>query len=496
MFPLPHLDESAGEALYRQLYDFIKQEIVAGRIERGERMPATRELAGLLGLNRATVNSAYELLESEGLIRTQVGKGSFVSGGLREGDPGPIPWGDRLASVPESDNPVPAIPGVEEVASFVSSRPSELEFPLEEFRDACQEVLRSKQLAEFLQLGSPLGYAPLREFLFTRALNNKVARYSDDLMVTSGCQQALDLLQRLLTKPGDTVLVEDPVYPGLKNVFAGAGVRCAGIPMTAEGLDLESLERALQRERPRLIVVTPNYQNPTGVSLPLGQRETLLRLARAARTPVVENDIYGELRYSRRGQLPTLKELDPTGDVIQIKSFSKIAFPGLRTGWVIAPRGVIARMATLKQWTDLHSDQLSQAVLHRFASTGRLQCHLERIKQAGSERLRAVIEACEQALPKGSSFTRPEGGMNLWVRLPEPLDAAALLPEAAQRGVTYLPGRYFAVSHVEHGGLRLSFAGLEPDSIREGVGLLGELFSEHLARARGTSRRDHSPAIV
>lgn len=494
MFPLPQLDNSSSEPLYRQLHGFIKQEILAGRLARGERIPPTRELAGLLGLNRTTVAAAYELLETDGLIRGHVGRGSFVAGGS-EPAPASFPWQERLLVLPDSESPAPAPNGIKEIASFVSSRPSERQFPVAEFRATCAEVLASPEAARVLQLGSPMGYEPLREWLLDEARQAGIARPSDDLSVTSGCQQALDLLQRLLASSGETVLVEDPVYPGLKNVFAAGGVRCVGVPMTPQGMDLEVLERTLARERARLVVVTPNFQNPTGITMPLGARESLLRIAQTSGAAVIENDIYGALRYAGE-PLPTLKQLDESGSVVQIRSFSKIAFPGLRTGWVIAPSAVIERLAALKQITDLHSDQLSQAVLHRFASSGRLRTHLRLTVERGADRLHAVLSACAEHLPAGSSFTRPEGGMNLWVRLPGRLDAAALAARAAAAGVSYLPGRYFAVSRVENNALRLSFAGLEPAQIRDGLAVLGRVFQQELERTHAERHAGLAPAIV
>jgi 2-aminoadipate transaminase len=331
--------------------------------------------------------------------------------------------------------------------------------------------------------------------LMEEAARAGVARASDDLLVTNGCQQALDLLARVCTAPGETVLVEDPVYPGLRQVFERAGARLVGVPVGAAGVDTEALARLAARERPRLIVLTPNFQNPTGGTMPPDARLAALRAAREARCPLVENDIYGELRYTGR-PLATLKQLDETGDVIQIKSFSKLAFPGLRTGWVVAPRAVVRRLADAKQAADLHSDQLSQAVLLAFARAGKLETQRARMAASGLARLDAVLSACGRLLPAEAQFTRPEGGMSLWVRLPEPLDAAELLPRAAARGASYLPGRYFAVSRPQAGGLRLSFAGLEPAAIERGVAVLGQVFEEEISRQARAGRPEPAPAIV
>jgi 2-aminoadipate transaminase len=233
----------------------------------------------------------------------------------------------------------------------------------------------------------------------------------------------------------------------------------------------------LLTERPRLLIVTPDFQNPTGTTLPVEARREVVRLAREAGTTIIENAIYRDLRYEG-DDVPTLKELDTAGEVVLLRSFSKVAFPGLRVGWVLAPSRVIARLTEARQWCDLHTDQLSQAILLRFAESGRLAAHGERMRAAGRERLHAVVSACERHLPPGSEFTRPQGGMNLWVRLPQPLDASELASAAEHEQVSYLPGRHFAVSHYDPGTFRLSFGSLTPQQIEIGLARLGKVFSD------------------
>lgn len=488
MLPPLELDSQAAEPLYRQLHRQLRELILSGTLQRGERIPPTRELAALLGVNRATVAAAYELLEQEGLIRGHVGRGSFVAGGPPGGG---LDWEKRLG------------PGAVEMRSwgagarisFVSARPEEALLPVDEFRACCREVIESGEVAGLLQLGSPYGYGPLREWILEQARSDGTARTGDDVVVTSGCQQALDLLERVLARPGETVAVEDPVYPGLRDVFLRGGARIVGIPVGCGGIDLAALARTLEREPVAALAVTPNFQNPTGETMGLEARRELLRLAQRARVAVIENDIYGPLRY-RGEDLPPLKRLDETGLVILVRSFSKLAMPGLRVGWVVAPRAVARRLAECKQIADLHSDHLAQAVLLRFAASGRLEAHRRRLVEAGRARLDAVLEACAKHLPEGSMHTRPEGGANLWVRLPEPLDAERLLAKAEEAGVSYLPGRLFAVQRAETGGLRISFAGLAPEKIGEGMEILGRIFRAEWRRLRAAEGAGLAPAIV
>ena len=477
MLRQPRIDLNSSIPVYRQLYEHIAENIKMGSLGNGERLPATRELAGQLGLNRTTVSAAYALLEQNGYIQGHVGRGSFVCA--------PEPQKQTNEAPPLSN----------ELVSFASSRPSEDHFPLLEFQATCEEVITAPAASSILQLGSPTGYAPLRHFLLEEARRSGDAGPDDDVLVTSGCQQALDLLQRVMTPIGEAVAVEDPVYHGLKNVFTRGGARLIGVPMSEFGLQLDSVRRVITQDRPKLLVVTPNFQNPTGATLALSTREQLHKLAAEHGVTIVENDIYGPLRYSGE-PLATIKSLDTNGSAILLRSFSKIAFPGLRVGWIIASRPVIARLAEAKQWCDLHTDQLSQAILLRFAESGRLAAHAERVRKAGAERLATVLAACDRHLPQGTSFTRPQGGMSLWVRLPEPLDATELLAPAQRENVNYLPGTLFAISSYQRGTMRLSFGGLSPAYIEAGVERLGRVVRNELERARTADLFAAAPAMV
>jgi 2-aminoadipate transaminase len=472
MFRRIQLDESSAVPLYKQLHEQISALIRVGILPHAERIPPTRELASQLGLNRTTVSAAYGLLEADGLIRGHVGRGSFV----------------HFEGKVQGHEPPPLI-------SFASSQPAADEFPLADFQTCCQQVISSRDAASILQLGSPAGYLPLRRFVLNRARAEGWARATDDIIITNGCQQALDLVQRVMAPAGTCVTVEDPVYHGLKNVFDRSGTRLASVPMTPAGIDIGALARTLASERPRVLVVTPDFQNPTGATLPLEARRAIVSIAAEFGVTIVEIAIYRELRYEGES-LPTLKELDTTGNVVLIGSFSKVAFPGLRVGWVIAPARVAGQLAEARQWCDLHTDHLSQAILLRFAESGLLDAHVSRVRHSGRERLQATLAACERHLPAGSEWTRPAGGLNLWVRLPHRLNAADLLPQAQGEGVTYLPGTHFAVTQRDSSALRLSFGGLTPARIEAGIATLGRLCAEQLGRAGSADRFDAVPALV
>ena len=481
------LDPNSRIPIYRQLFQRFVDEIERGKLAPGAKIPGTRELAGLLGVSRTTILDAYSQLEAEGWISSRERGGSYVSsrGPLRAGG---IDWESLVpASEPRRQ------PGAQVKISFAHSRPDATLFPLEEFGFACERVLSRGELVRVLQLGSPGGYEPLRQRLLQQMKEEGVAGAGDGVLITSGCQQALDLLRRVLVRPGDRVLLEDPVYPGIKNVFAESQAELVGIPLERDGLDFEVLAREMNRGA-RMLVVTPNFQNPTGLTMSLDARKELLRLAHQMQIIVVENDSYGRLRY-RGEEIPSLKALDTHGDVILLRSFSKMAFPGLRIGWVSAPQRLIAALTEAKYRSDLHSDQFSQAVMLSFVNDGGLIRHQQTVREEGLARLEAVLKACRAHLPKGAQATEPDGGMNVWITLPEPLDASELLPRVEREGVTYLAGRSFGVAAEHRRSLRLSFAGLGPQEIEQGIAAMGRVFQNELAD-QARAQREPAPALV
>jgi 2-aminoadipate transaminase len=485
------LNAASDTPLYRQLADAITGVISRGSIKPGERLPATRELAGQLGLNRTTVSAAYTVLEESGLIQGHVGRGSFVT---KRDNP-------AIPATPDWDAILPPIeagfgPAIHEAdISFANSRPAGDGFPLAQFRRLSKQVIDSPEAAEILQLGSPHGYGPLRRYLLEQAAAAGIARPGDDLIITNGCQQGLDLVARLFARGRESVVIEDPVYHGVVRVFSRAGANIISTDLGEAGVEVDRLEDLVLQHRPRLLVLTPSFQNPTGLTIPMDCRRRIVDLAQRSGVVLLENDIYSDLRYHGT-PVPTLKELDESGNTILLRSYSKVSFPGLRVGWVIAPRAVIQCLAEAKQISDLHSDQLSQAVLLRFAESGELAQHIERTLRAGRERLNTVLRACAAYLPAGTKFTRPEGGMSLWVELPAPLNAEHLLARVQERGVNFLPGRYFSARRTHARGLRISFGGLAPEQITRGIQILGESARREFAASAMSANFEPAAALV
>lgn len=317
----------------------------------------------------------------------------------------------------------------------------------------------------------------------------------DSLLITDGCQQALDLIAKAFVRSGDTVVLENPTYPGASAVFNGVHARCLGVPVRTHaepdsplGIDLEVLESTLANNRVKLLILTPDFQNPTGTSMPLASRRRVLEFAGRYQVPVVEDHIYARL-HSHDERLPSLKQLDRSNLVIHIDSFAKVAFPGLRVGWIVAHPAAIERLRLVKQMADLHTDQLAQATLAEFLKRGLFHKHLARMRKIYTDRLNALDEALRKFMPEGVRWTRPEGGMCLWLELPPGFDASELMMHARERGVLFAPGRYFYVQSPLPNALRLGFASLNEKQISRGVAMLSELLRVEMRKRQRGSRR-------
>jgi 2-aminoadipate transaminase len=511
MLPLQIQPESRIP-IYAQLRDQLRALVRIGQLAPGDRIPPSRELAARLGVHRTTVANAYAELESEGLIRGHVGRGTFICGqsngangangtngaGESHASPpapasavigpaktnGAVRWDGLFAAERAEETLDRLLPSTTRNAiSFTLARPPENLFPVDDFRRCCNAVLRHRG-REILQLGQTDGYPALREVLGEWLHAEGIVGPLDHILVTDGCQQGLDLLARVFLRPGDTVLLENPTYPGALAAFSSRHVRAIGATVRpGAGVDPEAIGFALERNRVKLIVLMPDFQNPTGTTLSLADRRRVLELAERYRVPIVEDHIYAHLRVS--GQtIPSLKALDRAGIVIQIDSLSKLAFPGLRVGWCVAPEPVIERLRLAKQAADLHTCQLAQASAAEFIRRGLLSRHLDRMRKVYRSRLEATIEALERSMPEEVRWSTPEGGMCVWVTLPPGLDAVELLVRARERGVIFAPGRLFYLEHAQPNTLRLGFSELNERRIARGIRVLGELAGEQCRRSR------------
>lgn len=366
------------------------------------------------------------------------------------------------------------------IISFGGGLPAPEVFPIREFEAACTRVLR-EQGARALQYSTTEGYRPLREMIARHTCRYGVTVTPENILITSGSQQALDLIGKVFINQGDHLLVERPTYLAALQAWNTYQAQYTAVPMDDDGLMTDALEAAL-RGGPKFIYALPNFQNPTGVTMSLERRRELVRLADHYGVPILEDDPYGQLRYEGE-HLPSIVAVDSeyrsgngkpyTGNVMYMSTFSKTLAPGLRLGWVTGPTDVIERLVQAKQGADLHTSTFTQMVAYEVAHGGFLDEHVKVIRRVYRERRDAMLAAMREFFPEGTTWTHPRGGLFLWVRFPEWLDAADVLRESVKEGVAFLAGAPFFFDRTNANTARFNFSNADPERIREGVRRIG-----------------------
>lgn len=365
-----------------------------------------------------------------------------------------------------------------EIISFAGGLPAPKGFPVDVMKGAFDRVLETNGRSA-LQYGPTEGYAPLRAWVAEDLKRVGADVSPDEVLIVSGSQQALDMLGKLFIDPGSKALVEAPSYLGALQSFSLFEPNYVAVPTDEGGLIPEALtsERAAGA---RFIYVLPNFQNPTGLTLSLERRKALVERCAALQVPIIEDDPYGELRYAGTAQ-PGLLGLGRAAGatVIRLGTFSKVLAPGLRLGYIVAPKPIIAKLVQIKQATDLHTASLTQMAVYETVKDGFLTDHLPMVRDLYKEQCGYMLDAMDQHFPATASWTRPEGGMFIWVTLPAHIDGTQLLARAIQNNVAFVPGApFFAGAEPQTNTLRLSFVTVSEEKIREGIAILGKLIKE------------------
>ncbi len=406
----------------------------------------------------------------------------------------PVSWphlyADRTAGMRASDiREILKVTVQPDIISLAGGLPAPELFPIDEYRRAFEWVLEADG-AQALQYGPSEGYRPLRALLAERLSRFGMNCTHDDLLVTNGSQQALDLMGKIFLNPGDAVLVETPTYLGALQAFNQYQATYAIVPMDDDGMRVDEVERVLSRRSAgppiKFIYALPNFQNPTGRSMSLARRQRLVQLASHFGVPIVEDDPYGELRYEGHA-LPTLKSLDSDGSVIYLGTFSKILAPGFRLGWILASPEVMEILLHGKQPSDLHTGMAQQMATYQVARDGFVDQHVERIKAFYRERRDVMLRSIQAHFPADARYTRPAGGLFVWAELPHDIDTRVLLLDAVKDKVAFVPGQGFHADGSGTNTMRLNFSNVPPDQLQEGIRRLGRAIQRRLDRTTSAS---------
>jgi len=470
-----HLDPKSDLPTYVQIRNCLRQQILQGDLPIGECLPPERELARSLGVSRTTVVRAYGELKAEGLAQGHVGRGTVVAGGTAQADTQPIAWpacfsglGRRVARYAQSAELLSRQLGSSPITiSLAWGVPDPALLSPERLTQAWEAVVR--ELGSAAVGSCPVqGIPAVRELICGRAQKRGLAIDPDSVTMLNGSQHGLDLLLRLLVEPGDAVLVEVPTYFVALQCFQARGVRLIGVPVDEDGMDVERVELLLARYRPRLIYTVPTYQNPTGATMSLKRRERLLALAQQYQVPIVEDDPFGELHFDEPPP-PPIKALDRHGHVLYLSTFSKSLAPGLRVGWLVAPTPVVQRAARLNGMAELHPNTVGQHLVVEFARRGWLEELINTARTSYRARCAAMDAVLRKRHLAGTHWTSPSGGMFLWLRLPERVDAQNLLTETMKQGVAFLPGSLMYPTGGPRNVCRLNFSVPDNTAIEQGI---------------------------
>jgi 2-aminoadipate transaminase len=476
------LDRDSIVPIYRQIYERLREQILAGALPEGTRLPPERALAERLDVNRSTVVHAYRDLAADGLIAQRVGSGSRVAaldGGRPDRSAG-VPWWVTLP--PWRVGQFPAVLGElaasehGDLIAFVQGVPPEEPSPL---ADLSRSFARAGGDVRFvLTYGDSEGYAPLREAIAARMRARGCTIDVRDVLVLTGSTQGITLVAQSLAEPGDEIVVEAPTYPGALQIFQIAGLRAITVPVDEDGMRVDHVEAILRTRRPRFIYTMPSIHNPTGVTMNADRRDRLVTLAKRYGVPLVEDDPYGELAQPAA---PPLLARDAEY-VIYLSSFSKTIAPSLRLGWLIAPRTIYERLLLRKQSYDMASSMYMQAGVRDYLESD-YDAHLTALRAELVLRRTLAFEAIERHWPPGMRVAKEGDGYYVWATAPRELRARVLLANAERRGASFLFGEaFFAQSGGDH-NFRLALTPVARGAIEEGIRRIGEAAS--LERLRG-----------
>lgn len=494
--PMLALDRTSPLPLYQQIAAAFAERIRRGDLPAGSKLPPERALAAELGVTRSTVVAAYQELAASGLVQPHVGRGTTVLAQPPDGEePAPLPWGEYLARGESATDGVLreilALSSRDDMIAMAAGLPGPHLLPTALFEAAARRAAAAA--GHWLAHGPAEGTLRLRRALVGYLAERGVAATTEQVVVTLGAQQGIDMVARLLVRPGDVVVLESPTYSGAIHSFAHAGARLIGLPVDAHGLRIEALEGVLRRHTPKLIYTIPTAHNPTGAVLSPERRADLVELAARHQVPIVEDDTFGPLALEGAPP-PALKALDRAGGVIYLGTFSKLLGSGLRLGFVVAALPVVEALAELRQFVDLHPPVITQELVAELLERGELVAHVERVCPRYRAQRDALLAGLAPLATHGLRWRRPSSGFSLWCELPPRLRAVEVVRTAAELGVALLDGRSLYPEGRGPEAIRICFGMTEPAQAAEGARRLAQAV-ERIMR-RGHRERSETTAAL
>jgi GntR family transcriptional regulator/MocR family aminotransferase len=488
---LLNLKPDGAIPLYRQIVSQIKEFIDNNVLKSGSRLPSSRLLSEKLGVNRSTIYKAYEELWALGYIESRPGSYSTVRKRIEIVNTNGsevksiINWNKKSSNGAknvydmflklEADNK-----GKNRSDDVINLSPLLMDsrlFPSEEFRKSMNKVLKENS-GEVLDYGNHRGYKPLREFISNRLSMHSINASPDEILITNGSQQAIDLIFRMMTVPGSIVLLEEPTYALVIPLLKLHRVKPIGIPMLSSGMDLKYLDRFLLKNKAAFLYTIPNFHNPTGITTSQAHREELIGICSKYKLPLIEDGFEEEMKYLGKVVTP-VKSMDKYKSVIYLGSFSKVLFPGARIGWIAAGKECIERLLSIKRFTDLSSSLISQAALYDFCFYGHYDKHIKRMHRLFTKRMKTALKALRKYMPEGRvSWIEPAGGYLIWLKLIKvKIDANEINKQFLKHGILVSPGQYYFMKYQNDIYFRISISTLDEAEIEKGIKRLGEAIS-------------------
>lgn len=464
------------EPLYLQIENYIKSMITSNLLVSDGKLPATRELSKLLGVSRNSVITAYENLEEEGILYTVKGKGTFVSEvkSINEGG-WKVIWNDKVNNYGKLANELDIvkneIPWEKNLISFKSISPDGKLFDMDEFKKAFLNRI-SIEGHKILNYGYAKGYKPLMEYLFNYMKTKGVDIKGKDIIITNGFTEGLEMIFTAYTNTGDKIICENPTHNTAIKIMKVHGLDVVGVSMTEDGIDVDELEKKLKNNYIKFGYLIPSYHNPTGIVMKGEKRYKVYNLFKKYNVPIIEDGFNEELLYNSVHVSP-MAALDNGGSgVIYIGSFSKILFPGIRIGWILADKDVIDVLESVKRCKNIHTSFLDQGILYEYLNSGAFEKQIKKVRKVYKEKYEFALNCINKYIK--STFIWGEGGLHIYVGI-EGINARELLEKCYEKGVIFTPGDIFSIDDRCKRTLRLGLSRLNLNQIEEGIKIIGEV---------------------